>query len=127
SSHTIFKADEIDKFRFLAGNIPLTNIFLIDRELNYLMAEGPNFKYWGMDRTYFEGKNLQDVHTTNLEEIRPLVLRAIEERRTVSKELFYMKRVYELTAKPIMHNAEVCYVLGIVRDEIGRASCMVMV
>lgn len=115
-SHTFFKADEIDKFRFLAGNIPLTNIFLIDRELNYLMAEGPNFKYWGMDRTYFEGKNLQDVHTTNLEEIRPLVLRAIEERRTVSKELFYMKRVYELTAKPIMHNAEVCYVLGIVRD-----------
>src|SRR5690606_25285915 len=99
-----------------AGNIPLTNIFLIDRELNYLMAEGPNFKYWGMDRTYFEGKNLQDVHTTNLEENRPLVLRAIVDRRTVSKELLYMTRVEAPTAKPIMHNAEICYVLGIVRD-----------
>ena len=109
-------ADEIDRFRFLAANIPLTNVFLIDCNLNYVLAEGPNFKYWGLDKSHFEGRNLQDVHTTNLEEIRPMVVEALTERRTVTKELSYMQRRYDLTAKPLIYSDKVEYVLGIMRD-----------
>src|SRR5690606_4415109 len=56
--------DEIDRYRFLAANIPLTNIFLINSDLIYVLAEGPNFEYWGLERSHFEGRNLKEVHTT---------------------------------------------------------------
>ena len=48
SAHVGANSDEIDRFRFLAANIPLTNVFLIDSNLNYVLAEGPNFEYWGL-------------------------------------------------------------------------------
>src|SRR5690606_33106197 len=35
------------RYRILASNIPFTNVFLVDKDLNYILAEGPNFKYWG--------------------------------------------------------------------------------
>jgi len=107
---------QIDRYRVLASNIPFTNVFLIDKELKYIVAEGPNFKYWGLDKSYFEGKSLEEVHTTNLTEIGPMVLKAMREKQTVVKELFYMKRVYHLTAKPIVSDGEVEYILGIARD-----------
>jgi PAS domain S-box-containing protein len=109
-----------DRFRVLASNIPHTNIFLVDKALTYLVAEGPNFKYWGLDKTYFEGKKLNEVHTTNLAEIAPVVERAFREKITVEKEIFYLNRVYDLTAKPIMDGEVVEYILGIARDISGE-------
>lgn len=108
--------DEIDRYRFLAANIPLTNIFLINSDLNYVLAEGPNFEYWGLERSHFEGRNLKEVHTTTLEEVEPVVMEVLTQRRTVSKELSYMQRRYDLTAKPIFDGDRVEYILGIVRD-----------
>lgn len=107
---------EIDRYRFLAANIPHTNLFLLDKELNYLMAEGSDFKYWGLDKGHFEGENLRVVHTTNLEEIRPIAVKALKDRQTVTKELSYMQRRYDITVKPIMDEGRVEYILGVVRD-----------
>lgn len=111
------------RYRVLASNIPFTNVFLIDKNFNYIVAEGPNFKYWGLESAYFEGKNLRDVHTTNLEDIAPIVIKAFREKITVVKELNYMNRVYELTTKPILNGEnEVEYILGIARDVSGEYS-----
>jgi PAS domain S-box-containing protein len=107
---------EIDRYRFLAANIPHTNLFLLDKELNYLMAEGSDFKYWGLDKGHFEGENLRVVHTTNLEEIRPIAVKALKDRQTVTKELSYMQRRYDITVKPIMDEGRVEYILAVVRD-----------
>jgi PAS domain S-box-containing protein len=104
------------RYRVLASNIPFTNVFLIDKDLKYIVAEGPNFKYWGMDSSNFEGKTIHEVHTTNLEKIEPVVEAALKKRRTVQENLTLMNRVYELTAKPIINGDEVEYILGIVRD-----------
>lgn len=116
--HTVFKndPDQHDIYRVLAANIPSTNVFLIDKNLNYIAAEGSNFDYWGLDKHYFEGKNLKEVHTTNFGEIAPLVLRALKEKRTMVKEIAYMKRMYNMIAKPIITEGKVEYILGIVRD-----------
>lgn len=114
--NSFINRSEIDRYRFLAANIPHTNLFLLDNELNYLMAEGSDFKYWGLDKGHFEGENLRVVHTTNLEEIRPIALKALEDRQTVTKELSYMQRRYDITVKPIMDEGRVEYILGVVRD-----------
>lgn len=109
-----------NRYRVLASNIPFTNVFLVDKNFNYIVAEGPNFKYWGLDGAYFEGKNLRDVHTTNLEDIAPIVIKSFREKKTHIKELNYMNRVYELTVKPILNGEEVEYILGIARDISGE-------
>lgn len=105
-----------NQYRVLASNIPHTNVFLINRNLRYLVAEGSNFKYWGLEKQYFEGKTIEEVHTTTLEEVAPLMHEALEKGNTVSKILPYMNRIYELTAKPIFNGDQLEYYLGIVRD-----------
>lgn len=105
-----------NQYRVLASNIPHTNVFLIDKNYTYLVAEGPNFDYWGLDKAYFEGKTIQQANTTNFETILPLFKKAKKEKVTTSRELHYMNRVYKLMAKPIFSEDELEYFLGIVRD-----------
>ncbi|WP_114750831.1 PAS domain S-box protein [Pleomorphovibrio marinus] len=105
-----------NRYRVLASNIPKTNVFLVDPNLTYLVAEGPDFAYWGLDKGYFEGKNLRQAHTTNYQEIYSVVERALKVKKAVSKEFRYLNRMYELTAKPIFNGKDLEYILGIVRD-----------
>ncbi|WP_194775947.1 PAS domain S-box protein [Pararhodonellum marinum] len=104
------------RYRVLASNIPFTNVFLIDKNLKYIVAEGPNFKNWGLESRFFEGKSLEEVHQNHLESVEPVIFKALKDKKTVQKNLTYLKRTYELTAKPILGGNEVEYVLGIVRD-----------
>ncbi len=104
------------RYRVLASNIPLTNVFLIDRDLRYIVAEGTNFVNWGMSSKDFEGKTLTEVHRKNLNDVQPAVVRALIKKQIVQKNLVFKKRVYELTIRPIVYEQEVEYALGIVRD-----------
>lgn len=106
----------IDAIRVLAANIPNTNVFLIDKNLNYLMAEGPSFAHWGLEKSYFEGKNVAEIHITDIEKIIHMIHRTLQEKQVVSNELSYKQRVYDITAIPIFRKGEVEYVLGISRD-----------
>ncbi|MCH7414694.1 PAS domain S-box protein [Belliella sp. R4-6] len=104
------------RYRVLASNIPLTNVFLINRDLRYIVAEGTNFSNWNMTSADFEGKTLEEIHKYNLHEIKPAVIRSLENREIVQKILLYKKRVYEMTVRPIIYQGDVEYALGIVRD-----------
>lgn len=104
------------RYRVLASNIPLTSVFLIDRDLRYIVAQGTTMSNWGMSPEDFEGKTLSEVHKTNLSEIQPAVVSALQEKKDVNKFLIFRKRVYEMTVKPIMYEGEVEYALGILRD-----------
>lgn len=105
-----------NQYRVLASNIPLTNVFLIDKNYTYLVAEGPNFDYWGLDKAYFEGKTIEQANTTNFDVILPLFKTARKRKVTASKELHYMNRVYKLMAKPIFSDEGLEYFLGIIQD-----------
>lgn len=105
-----------DGFRILAGNIPFTNIFLIDQNLNYLLAEGPNFKNWNLDSGSFEGRHLDEVEGVNLPEMTAIVKKAFSERRTVVKEIHYLDCIYEYTVTPIIKGDEIVCILAVVRD-----------
>lgn len=104
------------RYRVLAANIPLTNVFLIDKNLKYIVAEGTNFPNWGMTSADFEGKTLEEIHRHNLHEIKPAVIRSFQNKEFAQKILIYRGRVYEMTVRPIIYEDEVEYALGIVRD-----------
>jgi len=105
-----------DRYRVLASNIPLTSVFLIDKDLRYIVAQGSTMRNWGMKPSDFEGKTLSEVHKNNLSEIEPSVKTALLEKEDVNKILIFRKRVYEMVIKPILHEGEVEYALGILRD-----------
>jgi PAS domain S-box-containing protein len=105
-----------ERYRVLASNIPNTSIFLIDRDLRYIVAQGTTFETWGMTSADFEGKTMEEVHKFNLSEIQPSVIRALIKKEIVQKHLFYRKRIYEIIIRPIIYQGEVEYALGILRD-----------
>lgn len=105
-----------ERYRVLASNIPGTSIFLIDRDLRYLVAQGTTFADWGMTAADFEGKTLAEVHPCNLNEIQPIVTRALVKNEIIQKHLDFRRRVYEITVRPIMYGGEIEYALGILRD-----------
>lgn len=104
------------RYRVLASNIPLTSVFLIDRDLKYIVAEGTTLSAWGMTPKDFEGKTLSEVHVKNLKEIQPAVTRALLKKEIIQKNMVYRRRVYEMTVRPIFYGGEVEYALGILRD-----------
>ena len=105
-----------ERYRVLASNIPLTSVFLIDRDLRYIVAQGTNFEEWGMKAKDFEGKTLEEVHKYNLHEIEPLVLQAILKKKIAQRKIVFKNRVYDIVVKPILYQGEVEYALGILRD-----------
>lgn len=105
-----------ERYRVLAANIPFISVFLIDKDLRYIVAQGSTLEDWGMKPSDFEGKTLSEVHKRNLNEIEPAVNEALHHKKGVNKILVFRRRYYEMTVKPIMHGEEVEYALGILRD-----------
>ncbi|MCH7402146.1 PAS domain S-box protein [Belliella kenyensis] len=104
------------QYRVLAANIPLTSVFLIDRNLTYVVAEGTNFRKWNMTSGDFENKSVEEVHVHNLDEIKIAVESSLKDRTFTQKNIKFRDRVYEMTVRPIIHDGEVEYALGIIRD-----------
>ncbi len=104
------------QYRVLAANIPDTNIFLMDSERTYILAEGTNFEKWGLTREDFEGKKLKDLQLTPYEEISDIIDRVYNNLEIVETEFVLKGRRYHRTIRPIVIQDEVKYALSIVRD-----------
>jgi PAS domain S-box-containing protein len=50
-------------YRTLGNNIPNGAVFMIDRDYNYLIAEGEEFEKLGRTSEYYVGKNAKDLYT----------------------------------------------------------------
>lgn len=104
------------QYRVLASNIPGTNIFLMDSDRTYILAEGTNFEKWGLTREDFEGKKLKDLQLTPYDEIKAVLDRVYNNLEIVETEFFLKGRYYHRTIRPIVENGQVKYALSIVRD-----------
>ncbi len=112
----LFNKEKDRQYRVLASNIPGTNIFLMDRDRRYILAEGTNFEYWQLSRNDFEGKQLSEISISNYEEVTRVLDRVFEDREIVESEFFFKNRCYHRIIRPIIENDEVEYALSIVRD-----------
>lgn len=111
-----FNEEKDMQYRLLAANIPGSNIFLLDKQRKYILAEGTNFEFWDMKREDFEGKNIREISITNLEEV-DLILDAVYENQEISvTEFFFKGRYYQRIIRPIIENGEVEFALSIIRD-----------
>ncbi len=112
----IFNQEKDKQYRVLAANIPGINIFLLDKDRNYILAEGTNFEFWGLSREDFEGRNIADLSISEYEGITENLDRVFKNREIVEMEFLFLGRYYHRTLRPIIENDQVEYVLSIVRD-----------
>lgn len=104
------------QYRVLAANIPDTNIFLIDADRTYVLAEGTNFEKWGLTREDFEGKKLKDLQLTPYEQVSEIIDRVYNQLETVETDFVLKGRRYNRSIRPIVIQDEVKYALSIVKD-----------
>ena len=104
------------QYRVLAANIPDTNIFLIDSDRTYILAEGTNFEKWDLTREDFEGKKLKDLQLTPYEQLNEIIDRVFNQKETVETNFVIKGRQYSRSIRPIIIQDEVKYALSIVRD-----------
>jgi PAS domain S-box-containing protein len=104
------------QYRVLAANIPDTNIFLIDSNRTYILAEGTNFEKWDLAREDFEGRTLKDVQLTPYEQVSEIIDRVYSQKETVETTFEVKGRRYHRSIRPIIIQDEVKYALSIVKD-----------
>ncbi|MFN3997258.1 PAS domain S-box protein [Algoriphagus sp.] len=112
----IINSQRDEQYRVLASNIPGTNIFLMDKNRRYILAEGTNFEKWGLSREVFEGKSLFEIQLTPYEEINAILDRVYFQQEIVESEFSIKGRQYQRTIRPIIENGQVEYALSIIRD-----------
>lgn len=110
------KSAKDHQYRMLASNIPDTNIFLVDEDRKYVLAEGTNFDKWGLKREDFEGKYLKDLQLTPYAEINAILDRVFLKGEVVESQFFLNGRYFQRIVRPISENGKVKFALSIVRD-----------
>lgn len=111
-----FKEEKEKQYRVLASNIPGTNIFLIDKDRKYIVAEGTNFEYWEMTPQDFEGKYLSDISLTDQQVVSEILDKVYNDLEIVETEFFIKERRYHRVIRPILEFGKVEYALSIIRD-----------
>lgn len=115
-SFEVFKAEKDKQYRVLASNIPGTNIFLLDANRRYILAEGTNFDYWELKPEDFEGKHLSEIVLTDPKQIEELLDRVYFDQEIVESEFKLKDRWYYRLMRPIVEEGKVAYALTIIRD-----------
>ncbi len=111
-----FNEEKDKQYRILAANIPGSNIFLLNKERKFIIAEGTSFEFWGMKREDFEGKSIHEISITNYDEIDRILDRVYNNREIYESEFFFQGRYYQRIIRPIIENGEVEFALSIIRD-----------
>lgn len=112
----VFNEEKDKQYRLLAANIPGSNIFLLDKQRKYILAEGTNFEFWGIKREDFEGKSTHEISLSNHDEIDKILDRVYQNREIYDSEFFFKGRYYQRIIRPIIENDEVEFALSIIRD-----------
>lgn len=112
----IFNNKKDKEYRILASNIPLTNIFLLDKNRKFILAEGTNFEKWGLSAKDFEGKKIDEFSLTDIGLMNTLLDKVYFDQEIVETKILFRDRYYQRTLRPIIEDGEVEFVMSLVRD-----------
>ncbi len=90
-----------ERYRILARNLPNSAVFLIDRELRFVLAEGPELGRTGVSKDLMEGKTLREVFPPEfVAQIEPNI-NAVLRGESSSAEMPFGAHIYQYTYAPL--------------------------
>jgi len=98
----------ISLHRMLAASVPGINMYLIDKDMRFVIAEGTEMKKHGLSPDFFEGKTLTELDDRNMEELlKPLFKCALEGTELTTESIFNDQH-YNISVFPLFNsNGEV--------------------
>jgi len=100
SSH-VNQNDTVQYLETLTANIPGTNVFVVDRDMNVIYANGKEMEEFGFSRRHYEGKNFLDLWKKDEASLlKPLYIKALKGRRMID-EVSYADDYYRITIIPL--------------------------
>ena len=93
--------DELDRYQMLVRNLPKSAVILFDRDLRYLVVDGPAIKEAGFEPEAFLGKTLQEVLPESVETLEPLYRAALAGEELDSMIYSAQGGVYETAVLPV--------------------------
>lgn len=94
---------DVALYRLLANNIPDINLFLFDKKMHFILAEGNEMKNNDMNREYFEGNTLNEIPDKTLKKIWDPLFRSAIRGKQVSTKYTYNNYSYEIRVLPILN------------------------
>ncbi|UCG62389.1 MAG: PAS domain S-box protein [Candidatus Zixiibacteriota bacterium] len=95
-----------ERYRTLAANIPGCDIYLFDRDMRYLVAEGSELKVNGLTSEFYEGKTLYETWDENLVKVFEPFYRAALDGKASSAEFQCCNKHYFLSAVPVYNGGK---------------------
>jgi PAS domain S-box-containing protein len=100
---------DLNLYRILANNIPDINLYLFDKDIRFILAEGNEMKNNGFSHETFEGKKLSEISSEQIKQIwKPLFTSAIEGEE-VSTEYKFNNYNYLIWVLPIKNKTNEIY------------------
>jgi PAS domain S-box-containing protein len=120
ASDAALRASE-ERYRTLASNLPDTSVFLFDRDLRYLLADGTNFRAVGLSKEALEGRTIWETLPQDLCERLAPRYRAALAGEIVRFEEVYNERLFDVQLLPIRGaGGEIIYGMGVSLDITER-------
>ncbi len=108
-----------DLYRTLARNFPNGAVFLYDRDLRYILAEGAGMAGMGLQSESFEGKTIWEALTPDICEILEPVYRQALSGNATTFETSDRDRIYLVQALPVSNSSGEIYAGMAVMQDIS--------
>ena len=95
---------DIQLYRNLFNNIPELNIYIFDKELRFLIAEGVEMKNIGLSGDSFAGKTLDEIPHEKIKKLWTPLFQKVFKGEKVRKEYQIDNFYYLIRIKPLMNN-----------------------
>ncbi len=90
-----------ERYRTLTQNFPNGLVLLFDKNLRYTLAEGQELEKLGLERSFIEGKKVDEIFSKKLAEVFEADYRAALAGNCTQREIEYASRIYQVYTLPL--------------------------
>jgi len=94
----------ISLHRMLAASIPGINMYLFDKGMRFIIAEGSEMENHGLSSAYFEGKTLAELNDKKMEELIEPLFKCALEGTEITTEATYNDNHYIISVFPLFND-----------------------
>jgi PAS domain S-box-containing protein len=111
--------DRLELYRRMAHNFPNGALYVVDRDLRYIIADGMGMRQVGLTREMLEGKLLSECFPPDTVAIAEPLFRAALEGRTETNEVTFSAGLYQTYSVPITNDQGVVEAALLMVQDIG--------
>jgi PAS domain S-box-containing protein len=115
----VITAQRLEMYRRMAHNFPNGALYVVDRDLRYIIADGMGMRQVGLTREMLEGKLLSECFPPDTVAMAEPLFRAALEGRTETNEVTFLAGLYQTYSVPITNDQGVVEAALLMVQDIG--------